>query len=622
MKKYFLQLGIALTLSISVLLSTIYWYRSVNQSSRIGKNVDVVADVNQVTNEVERKPVNSLIWKSIDSSDLIYDGEAIRTLPLSQVKIYFRESNSYLDLEPDSLIVVRKSKGEISLDLMEGNILVAKGTDESSTENLNNSKSSLVLNSNKGKIDLSQATATLSKSKGEELNLQVIKGNASILDQTGKEKRIHEGSSGVVSDEDGFKEKNITLLAPDLNKTLFTLPDKKMTIPFQWKGFSEDAQVELWLGSSAKNLKFYKKTRNVKSEGSLAIELPSGIHFWKLMAKDKLTQKSIGQSPLNKIKIEMKYPPVVLGPPNGKRLVVDRFPTKAIFRTQGVSNYQKINVEFSAHSDFVEPTEKHPLTRESDLAISLQIKGKYYWRYTTYFEEIPEPLMSATFSFEALTKADDITPIQLTWDQTQTLNEQYYVNEPQLKLKWKTQSPDEVKNVKFWRVQYSEIDSENKDPIVAEVSPIELSIQPKTKKPGRYLASIQGVDSENRVLGATEPKEISLQELPLLPTPTFLAPEKIIKTKANGEITLQWAMVPGAKEYWIQILKNGTEMKKQMYLKNETTIRKLKPGEYELRIYALDEYKRKSVGEDQRTLLVPSLSDVKAPKLLKMSIKK
>ncbi|HPI41034.1 MAG TPA: hypothetical protein PLJ21_09530, partial [Pseudobdellovibrionaceae bacterium] len=568
MKKYLLQIGLALTLSLSVLIGTLYWYHSVSQSSNQGNTIDIVADVNQITNDVERKPVNSLIWKSIDRSDHIYDGEALRTLPDSQVKIYFRETNSYLDLEPESLIVIRKSKGEISLDLMEGNILVAKDTTGSVTEDLTKpenklkSTTSLVLNSKKGKIDLSQATASLSKSKGEELSLQVIKGNASVIDNSGKEKQINQGSSGTLSDQDTFKEKKFTILSPDLNKKYFTIDQKQITIPFKWNGFSVDADVELWIGSSNKNLKFYKKTQNVNSEGSVDVELQSGKYFWKLVAKEKSNKKTIGQSPINKTEIELKIPPRVAGPPPDKKWIVQKYPGYALFSVanDGI-NFQRINLLFANDPEFKTNVSTHPLGIDQELKISLPQKGKYYWKYLTYFEEIDDPITSSIFSFEALTKSEDIIPIQLSWDLLESQNQQYYVSEPKLDLKWKTSQSS--KDVKFWRVKYKPFDADEKSINTQDIEPQKLSIETKIQKPGRYLASIEAIDSENRVLGSTSEKEITLKELPLLNTPTFLEKEQVIKTKANGEVDVKWTEISGAKEYLIQILKNGKELKKQ-----------------------------------------------------------
>ncbi len=623
MRKYLLQMGIALTLSLAVLFGTLYWYSKASQSLSNGNNVDIVADVNQITNEVERKPVDSLIWKTIDQSDLIYDGEAIRTLSDSHVKIYFRESNSYLDLEPESLIVIKKSKGEISLDLMEGSILVAKESEptdiSSEKSDQKPQQSSLVLNSKKGKIDLSQATASLSKSSGEEINLQVIKGKASLTDEKGQEKQIQQGANGVISDNKTFEEKKFTVLSPEINKPFYTFPQKNMSIPFKWRGFSPNAQVELWMGSSVKNLKKVKQTINKNSEGEINIELPPGKHFWKLLAKDSDSQKSIGQSPVNKTEIDVRYPPIIEGPAHEQKLLVEKFPAQATFSMRESTPVEKVTLEFSQDSTFKTQNTTYKMTSENDLKIDLPTKGKYYWRYLTYFEKNSEPLISSSFEFNTLTKAEDIIPVELVWDFEDKENTQFYIKDPLLNLKWKPKMA--TSHIKFWRVKYKEIDTKEA-PLIQKVETQKLSTQAKMNKPGRYIASIEGVDSEDRVVGATPEKEIGIQELPLLKAPQFISKDPVLRSKPNGEVVIQWTPVEGAKEYTIQILKNGSELKTQNYTKTETTIRKLRPGEYEVRVFAFDQYNRKSNGDDLRKLVVPELNDLKAPKLLKMSIKK
>ncbi len=169
MKSKIKRLSLAALLSGSGFAATFVWYKSTDQTL-IKTGETPLAQVSQVSDEVLRRPPTRLLWNVVNTGDPLYNGEAIRTSDAGEVRIQF-EDGRYIDIEPDSLIVLSKAQGDISLDLMEGGLFVNAKSDSSKPSQTGGG---LILNSAQGKVDLSGATASLSKSDDQKLNLQVV----------------------------------------------------------------------------------------------------------------------------------------------------------------------------------------------------------------------------------------------------------------------------------------------------------------------------------------------------------------------------------------------------------------------------------------------------------------
>ncbi len=137
MKKQWKRLLAAALSSSSVFAVTWYWYQSSDQSHIIArkrkkkkkKKKKPLAYVGKVVEDIQRRPASRLLWQLVNTGEALYNGEAIRTSERGEVRIQFVDSDRYLDLEPESLIVIKKSEGEIALDLMEGSLFVNAKTE-------------------------------------------------------------------------------------------------------------------------------------------------------------------------------------------------------------------------------------------------------------------------------------------------------------------------------------------------------------------------------------------------------------------------------------------------------------------------------------------------------------
>lgn len=306
MKKQWKRFLIATFSSSSVFALTWYWYQSTNSTLDSHGNEKPLAYVGKVVDDIQRRPASRLLWQLVNTGEPLYNGEAIRTSERGEVRIQFTDSDRYLDLEPESLIVIKKSEGEIALDLMEGSLFVNAKADESA------SAPGLVLNSSNGKVDLSHASASLSKGSGNSLDVQVLEGKASLQSKDGKSKELTKGSFGALGARGvEFDRNNLKVLSPSPQKPFAMNVDDPQPVPFKWTGFPANSTVALHMGNTRKDMKETLVAPPGQSE--ISVKMPFGRHFWKLVAKNPEGQV-IGESPTYKTEVVARYAPTVVFP--------------------------------------------------------------------------------------------------------------------------------------------------------------------------------------------------------------------------------------------------------------------------------------------------------------------
>jgi hypothetical protein len=247
-----------------------------------------------------------------------------------------------LDLEPESLIVIQQNKGEIALDLMEGSLFVAAAKEGTESEG-----SALVLNSSSGKIDLSKASASLSKSAGNQVDVQVLGGSASIKDKSGKDKVISTGSTGVFgANGSQFNKADLQILSPVPGKVAYVDADDNENLTFKWKGFPPGLKVSLYTGPSRreKDMKEWT-TVSAHKDDSFKTALPIGRPYWKLVAKDPQSHKIVAESSIYRTEIQARYAPTVVFPVADAKIPVIKAPFDMVFKWQKGDETSQITLE-------------------------------------------------------------------------------------------------------------------------------------------------------------------------------------------------------------------------------------------------------------------------------------
>ena len=613
MRSQWKRLMWAALLSCTGFGATFTWYYLTKSKTHINENEKPLAFVGKTVEEIQRRPATRLLWQEIGTGDALFNGEAIRTSEKGEVRIQFAEGDRYLDLEPESLIVIQQSKGEIALDLMEGSLFVA-----AAKEGSENSGTALVLNSASGKVDLSKASVNLSKSAGKAVDVHVLEGTASIKGKDGRDKIMKSGSTGNLgANSTNFNKADLQILSPNLGKIQYVDPDDNENLIFQWKGFPANAKVFLHTGASRKEMKEWTRITSVTPD-SFKTSLPLGKPFWKLVAKDPITQKIVGESSVFRADVQPRYAPSVVFPVANAKIPTPKAPFDMSFKWQKGDETARIVLEVAKDPQLKQKIATQNFSTEESFTLPGLAEGDYYWRMSSYYEGSNKPTTGKIQKF-TVTKLEEniipLDPVQIVW----TVPEdkiQFYLDEPKLGLSW---SGTRNKDISFYRMKYFE---ESEDSAMARTIEIkETKSETKLERPGRYIASIEAVDKDGVVIGTSQPRKIAVAPLPLLAPPKLLPLEGNLTAANDGKTELKWEKIEGAKEYMLTISnKEGKELKSLKYTQNQTALKNLMPGEYQIRLTAVDQHGRASDAGEVRKLIVPDKSNLKAPTLKKIKV--
>lgn len=611
MKKNVKRLSFAAILSLACFGATSYWYHHTNSANSANAGKKPIAYVDRTKDEIHRRPVTRIIWQLINDGDPVFPGEAIRTSSLGEVRIQFADSSRFIDLEPDSLIVITQSANkEISLDLMDGGLMVNQGAAAGQTTAAQDP--GLKLKNGGTSVDLSHATASLSKS-GSKIDLQVLKGKAKIDAANGQSKELESGKSGALgSDGIKFDSAQLQILAPSLDKPFSQDPENPHEIAFAWKGFPAKSSVTLEVGKTRKELKAVSESKEEK----ISVKLPSGKHFWKLVARDPQTQKVVGESSVYRLEVANRFPPVLLSPGANERILKTRGDQAVEFKWTHPDQAKSILLEVAQDELLKNKVITEHFENEESLSKVLP-DGNYYVRMSASFGEEQKYFTGKIQKFHIGSKI--VEPVKIEW--LKEAEEKILLPFSGLAaapIQWNSKQKDQVK---IWRVKLAETENELSRKETKSYETKDLNYNLNFKKPGRYIAMVEAVDETNTVLASSSPKTIEIELPPLLEAPHFLPETGDLKADSQGNLNLQWKPIDGAKEYVLAMIRpNSKEAKSAKVTKTSTSLVNLLPGQFQVEITAIDNYGRLGAKET-RTVLVPDTSGLATPKVKKIKVK-
>lgn len=603
------RLILAAALSGLGFVATFTWYNSTQNQSLMNLE-SPLAQVGLVSEEVLRRPPTRLLWHSVNTGDSLFNGEAIRTSVNGEVRIQF-EDGRFIDLESDSLIVLSKAEGEVSLDLMEGSLFV-----NSQQANQAAGSESLVLNSAQGKVDLSRASASLSKASGQNLNLQVVEGSAQIESTDGKTQEISKGKAGTIGTQGlQFDSNQIKIISPLPNKAVYLNPNQKPEIDFKWSGIPENWKIEVLSGESRRQLKSNQELQIGTNESKELFSF--GRHYWRLKAVNPEDPNQKVESPIYRLDVLPRSTPTIIYPVLDAKIEIEQLPTALELQWQKSEEATEYIIEVATDAQLKNKIKFERLSKVDRINLDNLAAGSYYWRLSAIYPDTDKPWTGIVQKFDILQKAE--TPavsIQVNWDNVKP--EQYYITEPTLDLKWKAESNSE--SVASWKVSWKNITSSNE--LVGLIETTDTSNQFKLTEPGQYQAVVEAYDKKARLIGTTKPIDIQVSELPKLASPQFLSQEEVIKAENSGRSTLNWTTIDGAVEYKLIVknLKDQSEVLNKSYSSNQTILQNLMPGEYSLEITTIDQFGRSSTPLAPKTLIVPDKSNLRAPAMKKVKV--
>lgn len=428
------RVAFALIISAGSFLGTVLWFNSGQQEAVITDR-EPVALLNESTNEVQRKPVQRVIWENVTKNESLYAGEAIRTTSTAEAKIRLLKSGTVIHLEPDSLVVLEENEKGLSLDFLEGNLYVQSSGDGKSDN--------ITLKSGASEVKLNSADLSLSREQSGAVNMAVYKGQAE-LQQGGKKIALDKESSATLSSSGLSVDKDrIQVLSPTPGEAVLLNLVRNEQLEVSFKPVAAGYKIGIEWGASRSQLKPLEVTANGET-GKLNFETKSGKWFMRLVAKSEDPNLPPMSSNVMPINIGPKSAPTLVEPNAGEPVIKGKADGPIAFRW--INRHKFVSQVFEVASDqsFQKIVVRKDIADQSTKLEHVLPEGAYFWRVTGFVESQgkKEALVSPVASFTAQDKWELRAP-QLAWPNNKQLLTYVSTQKEGVLLKW--QAPMGVK---------------------------------------------------------------------------------------------------------------------------------------------------------------------------------
>ncbi len=354
-------------------------------------------------------------------------------------------------------------------------------------------------------------------------------------------------------------------------------------------------------------------------ETSFLAPLTDGTFYWRVTGYLSVNNKQEGLSSpawsFNVISNWQIKPPTLIFPAHQQRLsFIEVQRTLGVSlkwqAPQGVKRFHVIaekKDDKGAMKTMLDKMVEIPTAKLLDLT-----PGTYVWKVASVDPKDDSEKMSEVAEFVI----DELPPLE--WADTHPNNEyEFSTLTPTLRAQWKalTIAPASYR----YRV-------------VAEGQNIQDGKWQTTKQnmfdiplpaEGRYLASVEAVNAKNEAIAASDTRLFMIKAKPLLPAPKWAenSPD-VFKSDNKGNLSFGWEEVEGAKDYLL-ILENedGKVIEQKKVQRAAASLNRLKPGEYQVKLKAVDTHQRPGASAETKKLTVPNLSNIRAPKIKSMKVK-
>jgi hypothetical protein len=512
MGRYTGRLIFAILLSAGSFFGTEYWYEQSVLEASMGSAKQLknpIAILQEALNDVQKKSSRKIIWEDISKDDLLYPGESLRTNSDAEAKIFFIKSKTLIELEPDSLIVLEESSKGLSLNFLKGNLFVKN------KEGAPAGAANLILKSGNSEIDIKNSSLSLSKKTSGDVSLDVFEGSATIKGKDGKEKKVDNTKSGVLSDQ-GLKisKEKIIILSPSPKFPVYIDPTKNQKLGIKWKKISGDYNVFIESGRRRSKLKRNSKIMASGSDGLMNIKSKLGKFYWRLKAVAKpgkilpdMTSKVLP------LKIIAKIPPKLIFPKHNQKVVLKSDDPDVKLKWTNQSKLSNLFLEVSKKPDLSTKVYETSLKSKKTLhQINIREPGTYFWRITGYMKikGRDEGLSSPIHMFK-ISVIEELHPPKLIYPKIGMKLSYKKFKKQGLTLKWDPEPSAKKYRIKVIPAKIKSSKTKSQEFIyTTEASQYKIT----DLEPGWHYWTVASVGKTNKVSEFTKPNSFKLFDLP------------------------------------------------------------------------------------------------------------
>jgi hypothetical protein len=348
------------------------------------------------------------------------------------------------------------------------------------------------------------------------------------------------------------------------------------------------------------------KIQELRKASATFSNLTNGYHEIQVTGQIQNTEHMItSASRYFKIeKLQALPPPVAQLPLNNSALASSRVEKSGLFlRWDKVQDAVTYNLKIKMPSGQI----KEFQTQFTQWRIESPQPGQYHWKVAAKDIEGDISKFSETYNF-------NIEDVEKLWWTDKIPELVFYALEtPKIKIKWASERSD-IDHYRYLIKSQSDVKT-NWQITAKEAAEINIV------DPGVYDIQVQGVASDDALIAQSDVRKIRIEQAPLPPAPSLKRKETFVASR-DGKIELRWDPIFGVKEYAIHILNSqGKELKTEKTEGNEYKRRRFLPGNYEVQVFSVDEYGRRSRTPASIKLNVTKTNDLKPTKFKKVKIK-
>ena len=352
------------------------WYYVTAPKVRMRINIDPIAYLESDPRNVQRKPSDNLIWENVKKGETLFPHDTVRASGTRGARIRMSESESLVELEPESVIVLEEKQGKISLDLVNGGLFV---------KNENTKK-----NMGPGLEIKIGGTKLAAGSKGLEMNIRrdkagkasvaVVKGQVTA-ESAGKSFELAQGKSGSLDSKGLETDKLIQVSQPAANSVV-DIGAGDNPVNFRWTPLADGTVVYLELGQTPSTLARFKGSESPGQSGSLTAQIARGEHFWRLVAAKKDNPATLKASVVSKFTAIAIQPPELVTPNDKANLTLNASGKPLLAKLSWVPNsaYDSYEVKIAPNRDFRDAAVITAGSDQEEVTSEVATAGTFYWR--------------------------------------------------------------------------------------------------------------------------------------------------------------------------------------------------------------------------------------------------
>ncbi len=348
----------------------LFW-RSFNEAL---KKDNPIATITFKHKTAQRRFLERVVWDRLQQESPVYNGDIIRTAPLSEATLWFSDGNK-IELNESTMVqVFINHDGLTEADVSFGAVTV--DANEAQIGALVKAKNMRV-RADKGS---SLHVARLSDESGEEdVSVNLLTGNASVQDENGEPHLVEAGFAAVYS-EDGQNAPSFAVTAPSPGAKFLQQDESPVAVDFSWKTADAAERALMLEIASEKDFSDVQMRMQLKGVNSVSVALSGGAWYWRIVSSDT-PDEMFGAG---KVQIFRTQTPVCIAPAE-KYTYSFRSYLPAIRFLWSESDYAtSYELEVADNKEFTNPAIVQRTLLPSSI-ISKLGEGKWYWRVTPYF---------------------------------------------------------------------------------------------------------------------------------------------------------------------------------------------------------------------------------------------